>query len=63
MPTSRTAVSLRLMASSLVFTTWVPETHRLAEEWQHRKVALNTIVGLVPGDEAAAPDWLIGAHL
>jgi fluoride exporter len=39
------------------------ETQRLAEERQHRKVALNIVASLVLGIGAAALGKLIGAHL
>jgi CrcB protein len=51
------------VGSYTTFSTWMLETERLAEERQHRKVALNIIVSLVLGVAAAALGRLIGAHL
>jgi len=51
------------VGSYTTFSTWMLETQRLAEERQHRKVALNIAVSLVLGVAAAALGRLIGAHL
>jgi fluoride exporter len=45
------------------FSTWMLESQRLAEERQHRKVAVNVAASLVLGVAAAALGRLIGAHL
>jgi fluoride exporter len=51
------------VGSYTTFSTWMLETQRLAEERQHRKVALNIVASLVLGIGAAALGKLIGAHL
>jgi CrcB protein len=51
------------VGSYTTFSTWILETHRLAEERQHSKAALNIVVSLVLGVAAAELGRLIGAHL
>jgi fluoride exporter len=52
-----------VIGSYTTFSTWMFETQRLAEERQHRKVALNVVMSLVLGVLAAALGRLIGAQL
>jgi fluoride exporter len=51
------------VGSYTTFSTWMFETQRLAEERQHRKVAVNVIASLVLGVAAAALGRVIGAQL
>jgi CrcB protein len=45
------------------FSTWMYETHRLAEEGELRAAAANVVVSLVLGASLAALGWALGAAL
>jgi fluoride exporter len=51
------------VGSYTTFSTWMLETHRLAEERQHAKAAVNVIASLAAGIAAAALGRLIGLQL
>ena len=51
------------VGSYTTFSTWMLETHRLAEERQHAKAAVNVIASLAAGVAAAALGRLIGLQL
>jgi CrcB protein len=51
------------VGSYTTFSTWMLETHRMAEDRQLRKVLLNVAVSLVLGVASAALGRLIGGHL
>jgi CrcB protein len=52
-----------LLGSYTTFSTWMFETHRLAEDGQLRLVAVNVIAGLGLGIAAVALGRAIGAAL
>lgn len=51
------------VGSYTTFSTWMFETHRLAEEREARGAVLNVVVSLVLGVAAAAAGKAIGARL
>jgi CrcB protein len=52
-----------LLGSFTTFSTWMLETHRLAEEGESRAAFANIAVSLGAGLAAAAAGWAIGAAL
>ncbi|MDQ6746048.1 MAG: fluoride efflux transporter CrcB [Actinomycetota bacterium] len=62
------ADALRLLATGLIgafttFSTWMFETHRLLEDGEHRRGALNVALSLVLGVALAWAGTKIGARL
>lgn len=58
----RTVLAVGLLGSFSTFSTWMLESHRLAEEGRTGLAGLNLLVG-VPGLAAAGFGWVIGGLL